>query len=62
MGSSMKEAFDRASAVAEEFAREHPALVAVMVTLVALGILALVMPWIIEMLGVVRGVVAGYVP
>ncbi|KAL5319685.1 hypothetical protein ACEPPN_012741 [Leptodophora sp. 'Broadleaf-Isolate-01'] len=51
MGSTMKEAFDRASGVAEEFAREHPVLVGVMVTLVALGILALVMPWVIEALG-----------
>ncbi|KAG4425256.1 hypothetical protein IFR04_001623 [Cadophora malorum] len=33
--STMKEAFDKASGVAEEFAKEHPVLVAVMATLVA---------------------------
>ncbi|CZT02741.1 related to lincomycin-condensing protein lmbA [Rhynchosporium agropyri] len=50
-GSTMREAFDKASTVAEEFAEKHPVLVAVMVTLVAIGILVLVMPWAVEALG-----------
>ncbi|CZT52182.1 uncharacterized protein RSE6_13452 [Rhynchosporium secalis] len=51
MGSTMRDAFDKASTVAEEFAEKHPVLVAVMVTLVAIGILVLVMPWAVEALG-----------
>ncbi|XMA12314.1 hypothetical protein WAI453_005105 [Rhynchosporium graminicola] len=51
MGSTMREAFDKASTVAEEFAEKHPVVVAVMVTLVAIGILVLVMPWAVEALG-----------
>ncbi|KAL2068261.1 hypothetical protein VTL71DRAFT_16359 [Oculimacula yallundae] len=51
MGSTMKEAFDRASVVVEEFVKEHPVLTAVAVTLVAIGILVLVFPWAVEALG-----------
>ncbi|EKD17899.1 hypothetical protein MBM_03671 [Drepanopeziza brunnea f. sp. 'multigermtubi' MB_m1] len=51
MGGAMKEAFDRASAATELFVREHPILVGVIATVVALGILALLVPWAIEPLG-----------
>jgi hypothetical protein len=51
MGGAMKEAFDKASAKVEEFVKEHPILTAVMVTVVAMGILALLAPWAISALG-----------
>jgi len=51
MGGAMKEAFDKASAKVEEFMKEHPILTAVAVTVVAMGILALLTPWAISALG-----------
>ena len=47
MGQVMKEAFDKASSAAVGFARDHP----VFCTLIALGILALLTPWVIEAIG-----------
>ena len=47
----MKEAFDKASAATEVFVNEHPVLVQAMVTVVAIGILALLVPWAVEALG-----------
>ena len=43
----LKEAFDKAVAAAVGFAKEHP----VWATLIALGILAVLLPWAIEALG-----------
>jgi hypothetical protein len=51
MGGAMKEAFDKVSAVAESFVREHPILMAVIVTIIAIGILEMLMPWAIAALG-----------
>jgi len=51
MGGPMKEAFDKASEEAERFVKEHPVLTAVLVTVVALGILAILTPWAISALG-----------
>ncbi|KAI6710773.1 hypothetical protein PZA11_002678 [Diplocarpon coronariae] len=51
MSGVMKEAFDRSSAVVEDFVREHPVLVTVVVTVVAIGILVLLVPWAVEALG-----------
>lgn len=51
MGGAMKEAFDRASSEAEKFVHEHPVLTAVIVTLVAMAILYMLMPWVISALG-----------
>ncbi|PBP24193.1 hypothetical protein BUE80_DR004911 [Diplocarpon rosae] len=51
MSGVMKEAFDRSSAVVEHFVAEHPVLVPVVVTLVAIGILVLLVPWAVEALG-----------
>ncbi|KAI9867917.1 MAG: hypothetical protein M1813_007739 [Trichoglossum hirsutum] len=47
VGQAMKEAIKKATSAAVEFAREHP----VYATLIALGVLALLMPWAIEWLG-----------
>lgn len=47
----MKEAFEKASFAAEEFTKEHPVIVGVVVTVVAVGILVLLVPWAVEALG-----------
>lgn len=51
MGGAMKDAFDRASEGAEKFVHKHPVFTAVVVTVVAIGILALLAPWVVEALG-----------
>ncbi|KIW64248.1 hypothetical protein PV04_09195 [Phialophora macrospora] len=43
----LKDAFDKAVTEAAQFARDHP----VWTTLIALGILAVLLPWVIEALG-----------
>jgi len=47
MGQAMKEAFDKAVSEATEFARDHP----IFCTVIALGILVILMPWVLEALG-----------
>lgn len=47
LGKAAKEAFEKASAEAVRFAKEHPAYC----TLIALGILVLMAPWVLEILG-----------
>lgn len=47
MGPAMKEAFDKATHEAIDFARENP----VFCTVIALGILVILMPWVLEALG-----------
>lgn len=47
MGKTMTEACDRAVAAASEFARDHPYFCA----LIAIGILAILMPWALQALG-----------
>jgi hypothetical protein len=47
MAQAMKDAFQRATNAAEAFAREHP----VYCTVIALGILVILAPWVIEALG-----------
>lgn len=47
MGSAMTAAFQKASEAATEFAKEHP----VYTTLIALGILCVLAPWVLEVLG-----------
>ncbi|OJD34173.1 uncharacterized protein BKCO1_25000139 [Diplodia corticola] len=47
MSSGMKEALDKSIAAAEGFAKEHP----VYTTLIAIGVLAVLSPWVIEALG-----------
>jgi hypothetical protein len=47
MGEAMKDAVQKSTAAATEFAKEHP----VFCTVVALGILVLLAPWAIEALG-----------
>jgi hypothetical protein len=51
MGGAMKEAFDKATAIASELVREHPVYSAAIATVVAIGILALLAPWAVEALG-----------
>ncbi|EGP82410.1 uncharacterized protein MYCGRDRAFT_51611 [Zymoseptoria tritici IPO323] len=58
MGPAMKAAFDKALQCAkdigkltEDFANEHPFLVSIVCAVVAIGILYLLAPWIIEALG-----------
>jgi hypothetical protein len=47
MGGALKDAFNKAVAAATKFARDHPAYC----TLIALGILVILLPWVIEALG-----------
>ena len=47
MGPALKEAFDKAVAAASGFACDHP----VYATLIAIGILVLLLPWVVEVLG-----------
>ncbi|KAL2005200.1 hypothetical protein VTN00DRAFT_3050 [Thermoascus crustaceus] len=47
MGSAIKDAFVRATEAAVDFPREHP----VYFTIIALGILVILTPWVIEALG-----------
>ena len=47
MAQAMKDAFDKATSAAVDFAREHP----VYCTIIALGILVILAPWVIEALG-----------
>jgi hypothetical protein len=47
MGPALREAFDRAASAATGFARDHP----IYTTIIALGILAVLLPWVIEALG-----------
>ena len=47
MGQAMKSAFDKAIKEAAEFPRDHP----VFCTLLALGILVVLAPWVLEALG-----------
>jgi hypothetical protein len=51
MGAAMKEAYDKASAIASDFAEAHPVLTAALVTVVAIGILVILVPWAVEALG-----------
>lgn len=51
MGGAIKEAFDRATAVASELVHEHPVFAAVVATVIAIGILVILAPWAIEALG-----------
>jgi hypothetical protein len=47
MGQAMKEAFEKATKEAADFAHDHP----VFCTLIALGILAILVPWAVVALG-----------
>ena len=51
MGEVMKDAFDNASSTAKEFVRKHPIYAAAIITIIAIGILVLLTPWIVEVLG-----------
>lgn len=51
MGAAMKEAFDKATNAAKDFVGEHPVFAAAIVTVVAIGILVLLVPWVVEALG-----------
>ncbi|KAK0612177.1 hypothetical protein B0T14DRAFT_440991 [Immersiella caudata] len=66
-GQALKDAYDKAVIVAGEVfeklaqeAKEHPELAAVLLTLLAIGVMAVLMPWVLEMLGfAAEGPVAG---
>jgi hypothetical protein len=51
MGGAMKEAFDKAYEVASKFVEEHPVLTAAIVTIIAIGVLVVLLPWVVEALG-----------
>lgn len=51
LGIAAKEAYDRVSGEAEAFARAHPVLYEVLVVVIAIGIFAVLMPWVVEALG-----------
>ena len=63
MGPAMKSAYEKAAAEVskvEEWAAEHPEMTAVLVTLVALGVLAIMMPYLMAWLGFAEaGIVEG---
>jgi hypothetical protein len=63
MGPAMKSAYDKAvdgiNSV-KEWAGEHPKMTAVILTLIALGVLAIMMPWLMAWLGFAEeGIVEG---
>lgn len=51
MGNAMKKAFDKASSAAREFAQKHPVYTAAIITVIAIGVLVLITPWVVEALG-----------
>ena len=51
MGETMKAAFDKAYAAATAFAKEHPVYTTALVTVVAIAILVILLPWVVEALG-----------
>lgn len=51
MHTAMKEAAEKSTTIAKEFVKEHPVLAAIIVTLIALGVLAMLAPSILEALG-----------
>ncbi|KIW95157.1 uncharacterized protein Z519_03741 [Cladophialophora bantiana CBS 173.52] len=51
MAGAIKKAYDKAYDIASEFTRDHPVLAAAILTLVAIGILVYLAPWVIEALG-----------
>ncbi|OCK73706.1 hypothetical protein K432DRAFT_364519 [Lepidopterella palustris CBS 459.81] len=63
MGPAMKSAYEKAVAgvnMVEEWAAEHPEMVAVLVTIIALGVLAIMTPWLMAWLGFAEeGIVEG---
>jgi hypothetical protein len=63
MGLAMKSAYEKAVAgvsSVEEWAGEHPEMAVVIVTLIALGVLAIMMPWLMAWLGFAdEGIVEG---
>lgn len=48
---AMKETYDKVKEVAENFVKEHPILTAMIVTVIAIGILVVLVPWAVEALG-----------
>jgi len=58
MGSAVKTAYDKAVAAVntvKDWAEAHPEMTAVIITLIALGILALMIPWLMAYLGFAEG-------
>ena len=63
MGPAVKAAYEKAVAAVnkvKEWAEEHPEMVAVIATLIALGVLALTIPWLMAYLGFTEeGIIEG---
>lgn len=63
MGSAMKAAYEKAVAAVnkvKEWAEAHPEMAAVIITLIALGVLALMIPWLMAYLGFAEeGIIEG---
>ncbi|KAK7747353.1 hypothetical protein SLS53_001606 [Cytospora paraplurivora] len=54
LGPAMEEALEKAEEVADsifDFARDHPEAVAIFVTILAIGVLWFMAPWVLEVLG-----------
>ena len=51
MARAMKEAFEKASAIASKFVEEHPVLTVAVTVVIAIGILVFLLPWAVEALG-----------
>lgn len=63
MGSAVKAAYEKAVTAVnkvKEWAEEHPKMTAVIITLIALGVLALMIPWLMAYLGFAEeGIIEG---
>ena len=63
MGPAMKAAYEKAVTAVnkvKEWADAHPEMTAVIITLIALGVLALMMPWLMAYLGFAEeGIIEG---
>ena len=51
MGAAMKAAYNHAYHTAKKFVHEHPLYAAAIFTVVAIGVLVLLVPWVVETLG-----------
>ena len=51
MGGAMKRAFDRAYEVTNDFVQKHPIFAAAIITVIAIGVLVLLVPLVVEALG-----------
>lgn len=51
MSSAMNEALEKATVATNEFTKEHPVLFTALITLTAIGVMVILLPWAVEALG-----------